>query len=185
MPLDIRNLKAAGRLSPGQSYGWQWTADGERVANIGVATFLDAMALRYVWTPRGDDPRAASCRIPLVTTPCHLGGARAWFLCPRCRTRRAVLYFGGATFACRTCLRLGYLSESMTVLDRLWRKQSKLEARLGPEGEKPKRMRWRTYERLLDKIDEVEVAKDAAWRPGFARLAERLGFDPAELVPED
>jgi hypothetical protein len=76
------------------------------------------------------------------------------------------------------------VSESLDTLDRLWRKQGKLEARLGPEGEKPKRMRWRTYERLLDKIDKVEVAKDAAWWPSFARLAARLGADPTNLMAE-
>jgi hypothetical protein len=91
---------------------------------------------------------------------------------------------GGSEFACRICLRLGYISESLDTVDRLWRKQSKLESRLGQDGDRPKRMRQRTYERIWARIDAVEAARDAAWWPGFARLAARLGADPTKLMAE-
>lgn len=81
---------------------------------------------------------------------------------------------------------LGILAVGLLAspLDRLWRKQEKLEARLGPEGIKPSRMRWRTYERLLDQIDAVETAKDGVWWPQFARLVQKLGMDPDEFIAE-
>ena len=52
------------------------------------------------------------------------------FRCPRCGDRCVVVYFGGGTFACRKCMRLGYASEAETMIGRLWRKQKKIERRL-------------------------------------------------------
>ena len=185
MAFDIRRLKLRGRLVPGQRYTWRWTRDDEWVGNVGVATYADRLEIDYTWTPRDCEPRPVRCCVPIEATPCHFGGGRKWFRCPRCFSRRAVLYFGGPDFACRCCLRLAYLSECLSPLDRLWRKQSKLEARLGLEGERPKRMRWRTYERLLDRIDAIEAAKDEVWWPQFARLAQRLGCDPEQLLTDE
>lgn len=181
LPLDIRRLKAKGLLRPGHVFQWVWSADGERVASVEVIVGSHGLEMRYSWAPYGDTRRAVRCEIPFSWTPCHLGGSRRWFACPRCRRRCAVIYMRGGTFACRTCLRLGYVSESLDAVNRLWRKQSKLEARLGPDGERPKRMRERTYERIVERIEAVEEAREAAWWPGFARLAARLGFDPTEI----
>ena len=69
-------------------------------------------------------------------------------------------------------------------MDRLWRRQRKLEDRLGPDEEKPKRMRWRTYQRLLNRVDAIEAAKEEIWLPQFARLAQRLGFDPEQFLAD-
>ena len=52
----------------------------------------------------------------------------------------AVLYLRAATgFSCRKCAKVAYLSQSEDVIARAWRKQSKIERRLGihrtrPEG---------------------------------------------------
>lgn len=54
--------------------------------------------------------------VHLVTTPCHLGGARWWFVCPLsrggvgCGRRVRKLYLVGRYFGCRRCHRLTYLS---------------------------------------------------------------------------
>lgn len=48
-------------------------------------------------------------------------------------------------------------------MGRLWRKQRKLQAKLGEYGDKPKNMRWRTHERIHLQIAEVEKRKDAAF----------------------
>lgn len=54
------------------------------------------------------------------------------------------------------------MSEAESSMDRLWRKQGKLEKRLGQDYEKkPKGMHWQTYERLADHIDDIEQEKDA------------------------
>lgn len=57
-------------------------------------------------------------KIPLVTTPCNLGGKRYWFQCPwyangvYCGKRVGVLYLGGQRFACRHCYDLSYASKN-------------------------------------------------------------------------
>ena len=184
LPLDIRRLKATDHLRPGRAFQWTWSADGERVALVGVYVGSHHLELNYSWAPYGSSGRAIRCQVPFTWTPCRFGGSRQWFACSRCARRCAVVYLGGADFACRTCLRLGYISESLDTVNRLWRKQSKLEVRLGPDGGKPKRMRKRTYERIWARIDAVEEARDAAWWTGFARLAVRLGADPTSLMAE-
>jgi hypothetical protein len=60
-------------------------------------------------------------------------------------------------------MRLSYASEADDAMGRLWRKQRKLEAKLGEDYQKPKGMRPRTYEHICAQIDEVEVRKDAAF----------------------
>jgi hypothetical protein len=76
-------------------------------------------------------------------------------------------------FACRVCQRLAYSSEAEAPIDRLWRKQSKLEAKLTGDGDRPTRMHQRTFERLCERIGEIEEQRDTLFVIGAARL---LGF---------
>jgi hypothetical protein len=39
---------------------------------------------------------------------------------------------------------------------RIWRKKRKLEAMLDEDGNKPKGLHWRTYERICDQLDNLE-----------------------------
>src|SRR5262249_51545398 len=54
--------------------------------------------------------------VRLVTTPCHLGGVRWWFICPLsrngvgCGRRVRKLYLCGKYFGCRHCHNLTYRS---------------------------------------------------------------------------
>src|SRR5207253_2236084 len=54
--------------------------------------------------------------VRLVTTPCHLGGVRWWFVCPlsrggvACGRRPRKLYLVGRYFGCRRCHGLTYTS---------------------------------------------------------------------------
>src|SRR3569623_1860609 len=102
----------------------------------------------------------------------NYGEVRAWFRCPQCWRRCAVVYFGapGGRYACRKCLRLAYMSEAEGAMDRLWRKQRKLERPLGDEYEKPKGMHWRTYERLTERINDIEQEKDSLFVVYAGRL---------------
>jgi hypothetical protein len=65
----------------------------------------------------------------------------------------------------------------MRPTDRCRRQQRKIEAKLTEEGERPKGMHRRTFERLCQKWDAIEKRKDELWLPGFLRLARRLGMD--------
>lgn len=178
MPLDIRRLHRAGRLTPGSLFSWYWTNSytGEQVGSISIFVRQHAMQLSYSWTPHGGDWRSMYYDVRIERTPCHFGGSRPWFWCVRCNRRCAVFYGRSRDgyFGCRVCLRLGYLSESEDAMGRLWRKQQKLEARVGENGERPKWMRERTYERIRERIFAVEEAKDYVFGIGAAALLRRL-----------
>ncbi len=55
-------------------------------------------------------------------------------------------------------------------MDRAWRKQSKLEARLGPNWRRPKGMRRRTYDKLFAAVLACEELREAALGAYAARL---------------
>lgn len=172
LPIDVRVLHRKGRLVAGQSFGWQWSRDGERFANISADTHLDALVLSYTWTPYGHEPRAVHCRVPLTRTPCRYGGERTWFLCPDCGRVCAVL-FGisrRGNFACRVCQRLVYASEAESPIDRCWRQQRKIEAKLGEILQRPKGMKQITFQRLTNRWVDIEERKDDLWWPMAARL---------------
>jgi len=107
-------------------------------------------------------------RVKVVSTPCHLGGKRYWFLCPRCGRRCAILY----PFWCRTCMRGRYLSELGSPRDRKLLKAMRLRERLGqvsggiiaPLPPKPHRMHWSTWLRLRDRLIRLEAGIWAAER---------------------
>ena len=94
-------------------------------------------------------------RVQTQTSPCHLGGQRQWFTCPRCSKRVAVLYAPGRCFTCRQCGGLGYATQKEGTGDRVSTKANKVRKSLGWQsgilngnGSKPKGMHWRTYLRL-------------------------------------
>lgn len=110
--------------------------------------------------------------VPVLATACNYGGERQWFGCPNCGWRVAILYLRAARFACRSCQRVTYASQSEDALGRLWRKQSKAEAKLEENLRRPKGMHRRTRERLLDVIYACEEARDNE----LAEFVERMGW---------
>jgi hypothetical protein len=174
MPLDIRRLQRAGCLTPGNVFSWHWTNSitGERVGSITIWIAVQSMDLSYSWTPNSDEPRSMRYGVRIERTPCRFGGSRPWFRCVRCNRRCAVLYGRSRDgyFGCRVCLKLGYLSESEDAMGRLWRKQRKLEARVGKNGERPKWMRKRTYQDIRERIIDVAVVRDEAFMIAAALL---------------
>ena len=63
-------------------------------------------------------------------------------------------------FRCRHCYGAGYAVENDTPEWRLRRQIKKLESRLDDDYERPKGMHHRTYQRLCDTIDELEMTAD-------------------------
>jgi hypothetical protein len=57
-----------------------------------------------------------SYKVSLVSTPCHYGNKRWWFICPlgmdgqACNRRVGILYLRGRYFGCRHCHDLTYTS---------------------------------------------------------------------------
>ncbi len=176
--LDICKLDRAGSLEAGRYFSWKWSRGDEPAGEIGIRASVDHVRLIYTWAPYGRDPQSFDYPVPVERTQCRYGGSRPWWRCPRCRSRRAVIYgvASDGRFGCRYCMRLGYSSETEDALSRLWRKQRKLEARLGENNEKPKGMHWRTYERICARIDNVESEKDKTFCIRAFPLFQRCGI---------
>ena len=173
MPLDIRRIARRGLLIPGSSFGWQWTVNDRTVASIRIWVDRESLVLSYRMKSTGE---VVEQRVQMQTTPCHLGGQRHWFTCPRCSKRVAVVYAPGRYFACRQCCGLGYATQKESAGDRAATRADKLRKRLGWEagilngpGVKPKVMHWKTFLRLKSQHDAlVQISlQDMAHRFGF------------------
>jgi hypothetical protein len=118
------------------------------------------------FTAVGYNPRFHSSRLAKSWPP--FGGLRWWFVCPRLnrRVRKLYLPLGGRPFRSRLAYRLAYASQRETLGDRASRTTRKLCRRLGGDPEddsypdKPRRMRWNTYNRLMDKLVAADRLAD-------------------------
>jgi len=175
--LDVRRLQRDGLLTPGRSFGWNWMRDGKTVASIQVRAETDQIILNYRHKSGGSEWQPMDYRVRLAWTDCTLGGRRAWLLCPArgCGRRVALLYIGGSgIFACRHCYKLAYASQRETRDDRAARRADRIRDRLGweagilnCEGDKPKGMHWRTFERLHAEHNEFVNASLAGMMQRF------------------
>jgi hypothetical protein len=159
MPLDIRKITRKGLLVPGNGFSWQWLVNDRQVAGISIRVDLLGMVLSYRMKSTGE---VVEQRVQTQASPCHLGGQRHWFTCPRCEKRVAVLYAPGRYFACRTCGGLGYATQKEGSGDRSASRADKLRRRLGwaagilnGDGGKPKGMHWKTYQRVKSHHDAL------------------------------
>ncbi len=189
--LDVRRLQRDDLLTLGRSFNWQWSINGEKVADINIRVETDRVILNYRSRSNGGEWQPMEYPVTLKWTPCHLGGQRAWFLCPAkgCGRHVAILY-GGSFFACRDCHKLAYQCQRETDEDRAMRRAETIRRRLGweagianPGGDKPKGMHWRTFERLKA---EHDAFANASWMGMAARLGlmnrrlAGLGLEPLD-----
>ena len=157
LKLDVRWLKRRGLLTPGSEECIAWSSEGKPLGTVQIRAEQDCISLTY--STRGE-PITYSVKI--VTTACHLGGRRPWFLCPArgCGRRVAILY-GECVFACRTCHQLAYACQRELPEDRAYRRMEKIRTRLGwSMGDldgtaclRPKGMHQGTFERLCAEHD--------------------------------
>jgi hypothetical protein len=168
MSLDIRKLARKNMLEAA-SGSWRWwnTSTGETLGSIGFTSRPGAVVLNY-----SIDGQPITERVSVTRTDCNFGGSRPWFSCPRCWRRVAVLYLRGGRFRCRKCQSLRYASQSEDACGRAWRKQSKLEAKLGENWHRPKGMHRKTRERILEAIWACEMVRDDA----LIAYMDRVGF---------
>lgn len=159
-PLDVRELARKGALAPGAAFSVRWSTSllgdqRERGSIAGVAD-AESVKLRFrALSPAGSWEEVRQV-IPLERTPCTFGGERAWWTCPGCQRRAAVLFGAHARFQCRRCHRLAYPVENEGAVDRAFRRARRFRLRLGAGGDllrlfpaKPKGMHWKTYARLF------------------------------------
>ena len=155
--IDVRRWQREGVLQEGRAGTWQWSdpETGEVRAAIGYRANGGSVTLNY---SINDSPRTQ--RVWLTETPCNYGGTRQWFTCPVRGERVAVLFLRAGRFACRQCQRIAYASQSEDPMGRAWRKQAKIEAKLGPNWTRPKGMHEATRERLLAVVWDCEERRD-------------------------
>ncbi len=181
--IDVHRWHREGRLRTGQSFSCSWTYGGEPSGSISVRTEADAVVLSFQSHSWGESEwKSTEQRVPITWTMCHLGGRRPWFLCSayaggrRCGRHVAKLYLGGnPVFACRHCYGLAYASQQESPSYRGISRARKIRMQLGgsanlmdPFPEKPRRMHWRTYQRLQERAGELcgrlgDEVDQAAW----------------------
>lgn len=157
--LDIRRLQADPFLSPGSCFRWQWRIQGRPFGSVDVQVGSGQMILIYYRLKSAQEWELTRQAVMLEATPGTYGGSRTWFLCPNagCGRRVAILY-ARPYLACRHCCGLIYKSSCSTRADRLFEQAEKIRERLGWEpgvlsghGGKPKWMRWKTFDRLVQR----------------------------------
>jgi hypothetical protein len=168
LPLDVRQVAVYGLLKPGiEASILLRSADGRNVATANLDIGSDRLCLCL-----SDSLRAVPSEIRFERAPCRFGGTRPWFHCPRCNSRRAVLYGldDHGSFSCRRCMSLVYSSQDETKMDRLRRRQSRIQAKLaGPyRMGRPKRQHWATFRRISRDLNSV-LAKQNHLRAESAR----------------
>lgn len=147
--VDIRIWRKRGLLWVGGSNVWTWSRGSEVSGSIRFTVGEEYVQLTYCMN--GVD---ASQTVWTTSTPCCYGGQRRWFNCPTCRRRCEVLYQRSGRFACRTCQRVSYTSQSGSEHDRLNTRFHRLNALV--EAGKPKWQRWSTFNRLEQRLDRAD-----------------------------
>ena len=167
--LDVLFLHRRGGLALGAMSRWTWSRNGKPFAAINTtAQSRDEIEFRYGTASKGKTEQHAY-PVRIEWTPCHFGGSRPWFHCPRCGRMVRILY-AGTIFLCRHCHRLAYECQREDLRNRLQRRARKARGRLnwngggpGDDWQKPKGMHWATFDRLSREVDRCDEAVDYAW----------------------
>jgi hypothetical protein len=150
----------------GLRFTWSWSRRGEP---LGIDVRMEAN-VAVLTIKCGSEWKPVEQRVAIMWTRCHFGGARCWFRCSAyvggrpCGRRVAKLYLrGAATFACRHCCGLAYVSQREIPRHRAIRRAQKLRMRLGgsanlaePFPERPRGMHRRTFHKLFNKAADAQ-----------------------------
>jgi hypothetical protein len=187
LKLDLNNLARQGLVRPGAitgPVGITWTNSywGEIASAKICASMLDSERAHF-------EIEFGNARqsISLSAQPRHLGGRQWYFICPATGRMASVLWRppGATRFCCRQTWgrQVAYLSQCVGPVDRAWRGKTKIKRVLIADLDsdewdlppKPKWMRWRTYQRYVDRFDRYEDLLDRQISFAAARLL-RSGF---------
>lgn len=169
--LDVRWLGRIGALTPGAISTPQWSRHGESAGWITTICEQDGDSLILEYATRTGSSEWVPVReaIALESMPCHYGGERTWFLCPGCRSRRAVLFAFGGHFRCRACHGLAYSSTRENAAERSLRRLVVLTRKLSGDQAhpactippRPRGMHYRTYLQLAKQMARDLDVNDA------------------------
>jgi hypothetical protein len=163
--------RQARRLKPGLLFNWQWSRNGEPVANSNLRSDADRMIAGL--SASGSWRRMAGHELPgtRIVDTLHLRRATCMVALPGGRlwsARCCAVLYGDKIYACRHCHRLAYRTQREQAHDRAGSKADKLRNRLGWEagilngnGGKPKGMHWTTFSRLEAEHDSLAGESDS------------------------
>lgn len=125
----MKYLKQWGVLQKICHWGsYVWSRSGEEAGRVSYSTNLDApenahhMRLDYkVRSGQSEEWKDMEYNVRMVSTPCHFGSIRWWFICPnaRCNRRCRKLFSYGGYFVCNKCT--GYWYDSQTWMNQRFR----------------------------------------------------------------
>ena len=161
--IGIKDIRRSSGLKPG-ARGQAWECvEGVPVRFVLFEIKQDRLLLKYVYQSPEKEEQLVIETIWLDHTPCNFGGKRAWFKCPECDNRVAVLFRADRRFRCRKCHKLSYQTQSWDELDRYGHKARKIRIKLGGSGSlgeafppKPVGMHLKTYFTLMQKAVNAE-----------------------------
>ncbi len=160
--IDIRYMTKQGLLKAGRGGSLSWSSRGEPDGSINYQCSEQRLHLNFRSRSHGGEWESVKQSIWFDRTPCHYGGERLWFLCPRCDRRVGVLSGHGTLFLCRHCYQLPYASQNEGRIERLISQKHKLGERIfehydyGEGWGKKKGMHWKTFNRLHARYEAME-----------------------------
>ena len=194
LPLDIRALHRKGLLQPGWEFTSRWWRGENKEAGSSIRghVYLDHVLLSYRHRRPGGEWQDVEQRVWIERTPCHFGGERPWWQCPRCARRCAVLHVSGKHYACRQCYDLVYPSQNEGPVDRARERAQKAREKLGGSGSlfepiplKPKGMHHTTYARLRMEAMQRQIRSWQALISEFECMDRRTARIMRRLLPDE
>ena len=142
---------------------WRWSINGETCATIGYRVKIDADNSARLILDFRVNGEPINQTIWLERRPCRFGGGRWFARCPHTGRTAANLYLpsGGHRFFSRHAYRMGYRSQCECPFGRATTRRHRLAARLNLGDAnfpiKPRWMRWKTFDRALDKLQRDDT----------------------------
>ena len=184
LKLNLNRLARRGYIKPGAftgPVGITWTENGDEIAS-GLITADMSGTEGWFRIKLGHLDQ----RILLITKRRHFGGRQWYFVCPYTNRPASVLWKppGAQSFASRQKWKrqVAYASQFMDRVARGHQGAATIKSRLCSVGgfdpnewdlpPKPKWMRWRTYNRMVERFDRYEAMVEE----GLLGVVQRLGL---------
>jgi hypothetical protein len=191
---DLISIRASDLYSRGRprrtsspiERGWR---SGGVTGRIAMMPLDDRVACTYSRI-EGEEGRDFPYAVPVSWSTPNYGGQRAWLHCAKvgCRRRCGRLFLDDPYLVCRACAGLRYQSQLDPQPKYVrWAERAKAIRRrlegpaipFGPHPPKPQGMHRRTYERLVDELDEAEflfrILAEEAFKEGEESIAAIVG----------
>ena len=172
--LDLNRLRRLGYVRLNSSTGplgirWSYTYTDEEICSGLISAELRYPGHGWIRIQIG----SLDQRIWLTSRPRHYGGVQWYFECPKTGRASSVVWMppGARSFASRQAWRgqVGYSSQFQAPHDRALSQGQRLRCNLGgpdwagycgDDPPKPKWMRWKTYNRILERSYAYEAQAD-------------------------